>query len=252
MGFGTEFYLVAAFVVLLTGISKSGFGAGLEMMAVPVMALFVAPQIAAGIMLPILLAIDAANLWRYRADWDRRMVVIMGCAALIGIVIGTFTFQYFSEDLLKLFLGLLALAFVLQRLVFPPPQSGVRKPGSGFTGLMGALSGLTSFVAHAGGPPSKIVLLSQGYSSRRFVGTNSYLFALINVMKCVPYYFLGQLSVQNLGASLSLAPFVVAGIITGFWLNGVVPQTWFNRIVICALVLVGLKLVWDGSASIFA
>lgn len=247
MEFGLEFYLVAALVVFLTGVSKSGFGAGLEMLAVPVMALFIVPQVAAGIMLPILIAIDAANIWRYRKDWDRRMVFAMGTAALVGISVGAMTFHLVSSDWMKLGLGILALVFVLQRLLLSPKGGGERKPGNLLTGIMGALSGFTSFVSHAGGPPSKIILLSQGYSNRRFVGTNSYLFALINLLKCVPYYFLGQLSVSNIQTSISLAPFVVLGIICGFWLNGMISQTWFNRIVITALAVVGIKLIIDGS-----
>ena len=72
MEFGLEFYLIAALVVFLTGISKAGFGVGVEMMAVPMIALFISQIIAAGIMLSVLLSIDAANLWRYRADCNGR------------------------------------------------------------------------------------------------------------------------------------------------------------------------------------
>ena len=72
-----QFYAVAAVVVLLTGVSKSGFAAGVEMMAVPVMALFISPIVAAAIMLPILLAIDSANLWRYRHDWEKRILKML-------------------------------------------------------------------------------------------------------------------------------------------------------------------------------
>ena len=60
------FYGVAAFSVLLTGLSKSGFGGGLGVMAVPMMSLFVTPQFAAAVMMPILLAMDVLIVWRYR------------------------------------------------------------------------------------------------------------------------------------------------------------------------------------------
>ena len=246
MEFGLSFYLIAALIVFLTGISKAGFGAGVEMMAVPVMALFISPVIAAGIMLPILLSIDAANLWRYRADWQRPMVFVLLPAAVVGIAIGTMTFQFLSQDWIRFGLGVLTLSFVVHRLLLPSGSAGSRfsRP---ITVILATLGGFTSFVAHAGGPPLKMILLSHNLPNRQFVATNSYLFAAVNVLKILPYVWLGQFSVQNMSTCLSLAPFVLLGVPIGFWLNGVVTQVWFNRIIIGALVLAGAKLVWDGS-----
>ncbi|NQX75167.1 MAG: sulfite exporter TauE/SafE family protein, partial [Epibacterium sp.] len=82
------FYGVAAISVLLTGLSKSGFGGGLGVMAVPMMSLFVTPQFAAAVMMPILLAMDVLIVWRYRRTWDRRIILTLLPAALIGLVIG--------------------------------------------------------------------------------------------------------------------------------------------------------------------
>jgi len=249
MVYGLEFYVVAAFVVLLTGISKSGFGAGIEMMAVPVMALFIAPQAAAAIMLPILIAIDWANFWRYRHHWIRRIVILMIPAAVMGIGLGAATFGFVNADLLRFGLGVLALLFVGQLLLGGIQGRPQRKPGRVATMLLGLLGGFTSFVAHAGGPPMKMVLLSERLPKQMFVGTNSYLFGVINFLKLFPYFFLGQLSAENLTVSLSLAPFVPVGVVLGFWLNGVVPQEAFNRIIIAALALVGTKLIGDGLAA---
>ncbi len=47
------FYLAAIPAVLLTGVSKGGFG-GTALLAVPLMSLVISPLQAAGIMLPLL------------------------------------------------------------------------------------------------------------------------------------------------------------------------------------------------------
>lgn len=52
------FYAVAVPAVLLFGISKGGFGGGLGVAAVPLMALVISPLQAAAIMLPILCVMD--------------------------------------------------------------------------------------------------------------------------------------------------------------------------------------------------
>ena len=232
--------------MFLTGISKSGFGAGIEMLAVPVMALFIVPQQAAAIMLPILCVIDLANLWRYRNDWVKRVLILLLPAALVGIGIGAITFSWLNADMFRLGLGLLALGFVALQIVERTRGLPNRKPGRVLTALMGATSGFTSFVAHAGGPPVKIVLLSENLPKEQYVGTNSYLFFAINYLKLVPYFYLGQFTVENLTTSLWLAPFIPLGVGMGFWLNQKVSQEIFTRLAFIALALAGMKLSWDG------
>ena len=95
------FYLAAVPAVLLAGISKGGFGGGLGILAVPLMALFVSPVQAAAIMLPILCLMDIFGLRAYRNVWDRANIAIMLPGALIGILIGTLSFRYLDEGVMR-------------------------------------------------------------------------------------------------------------------------------------------------------
>ncbi len=150
------FYGVAAFSVLLTGLSKSGFGGGgLGVMAVPMMSLSVTPQFAAAVMMPILIAMDVLIVWRYRQTWDGRIIANLFPAALIGLVIGSMTFQYVEADTIRLLVGVLATFFVLQHLISQMSRghTGTTPPRPIVWGGLGMLSGFSSFIAHAGGPP---------------------------------------------------------------------------------------------------
>ena len=66
--YSLTFYPVAIVAILLAGISKGGFGAAAGGLAVPVLSLVIAPPEAAGIMLPILCAMDvfSVHAWRGR------------------------------------------------------------------------------------------------------------------------------------------------------------------------------------------
>ena len=218
MEYGLAFFAAAGIIVVLTGISKAGFGAGLEMLAVPTLALFIAPQGAAGIMLPILVAIDLANLWRYRKTWRGKVLKIMLPTAAIGIGIGAATFHLLDPTMFRFGLGILCFIFIAH---------------------------------HAGSPPVKMVLLAENLPPKEFVGTNSYLMAGINGMKLIPYFWLGQLSVQNLTTSLQLAPFMVVGIMIGFWLNSRVSADVFTKLIFVALGIIGAKLIWDSAPLLF-
>ncbi len=219
------------------------------MMAVPVMTLFISPIVAAAIMLPILLVMDWVTMWRYRHEWESYILKLLIPAAFIGIGIGAASFSLVSPELLRLGLGILSLAFVVQRaLSIINGDVPSAKPSGLITWVLGATGGFTSFVAHAGAPPIKMLLLSHDLPKKKFVGTNSYLFGSINLLKCIPYFFLGQFSAENLTLSAWLMPFVLVGIPMGFWLNNIVSLLLFNRIIYSALTLIGLKLIWDGLA----
>lgn len=158
--FEPSFYLLAAIVVLLTGMSKGGFAGGLGTLAVPLLTLAIDPRVAAAIMLPILVCMDFVSLATYRKYCDRAILMTLVPAAIVGIIIGTLTFQLMSAQFIRLIIGLLSLYIGGQFFVkrwrktdlskgsLPSPAPSPKKGR-----LWGCVSGFTSFVAHAGGPP---------------------------------------------------------------------------------------------------
>lgn len=252
LGFPIEFYIASAIAVLLTGISKSGFAGGLGTMAVPIMSLFVAPQLAVTIMMPILVVIDLANIWRYRNDWSRRTILALMPGAMIGLALGAYLFDAVDAEMLKVLVGVLGLVFATQffarlwadRALAPDFEE--HDVPRWMVWLMSALSGFASFVAHAGGPPIKGVLLKQNLQKSRFVGTNSVYFFIINGIKAFAYGGLGQYSWNAFAFSASLAPFLVLGVILGFTLHNLISQKLFTLLAHMFLALSGFKLVWDG------
>jgi uncharacterized membrane protein YfcA len=126
------FYAAAIPALLITGISKAGFGSGLGILAVPLIALTMPATQAAAIMLPILCVMDLAALWAYRGQWSRENMKIMLPGGLAGIVLGALTFRYVSEAGLKLMLGAVAIGFLLQRWISASSQLERATPTPGF------------------------------------------------------------------------------------------------------------------------
>ncbi|MEO1189632.1 MAG: sulfite exporter TauE/SafE family protein [Pseudomonadota bacterium] len=112
------FWGVAVFSVLITGISKGGFG-GLALLAVPLMALVISPVQAAGIMLPILIVMDWVGVWTYRKHWDRRLLVLLLPGAILGIAAGGLLAGYVDDRVVRIFVGLIAVLFPIYA-VFKP------------------------------------------------------------------------------------------------------------------------------------
>ncbi|WP_316976581.1 sulfite exporter TauE/SafE family protein [Shumkonia mesophila] len=240
------FYAVAVPAVLLAAISKGGFGGGLAMLGVPLLSLVIPAPQAAAIMLPILCLMDVMGVWAYRKTWHRRNFWIMASGALIGIAIGTFTFHWFSDGSIRLLVGCIAVVFSLDYWFRKKPAKANANPDVGRGMFWGALSGFTSFLAHAGGPPANTYLLPQRMDKTLFVGTMVMLFTAVNYAKLLPYWWLGLLPAGNLAMSLILAPLAPVGVVLGIWLHRRISPTWFYRLCYLFLFVTGLKLFYDG------
>ena len=244
------FYLVAIPAVLLLGISKGGFGSALGGIGVPLMSLAISPLQAAAILLPLLCFMDLVGFRVYYRKWDVPNLKIMIPGALIGIVIGTLTFGMFPESVIRILIGSIAVLFTLNTWFgLAARQEAAAKSvvkGTFWSGV----SGFTSFVAHAGGPPAMVYMLPQRMDKTSYVATISVFFMFVNAIKLLPYAWLGQFSRDNLISSLLLAPFVPAGVWLGLWLQKRVNTLWFYRISQTCLLLTGLQLIYQGLVRI--
>lgn len=246
------FYFLAIPATLLYGISKGGMGGGLGIVAVPMMALVISPSQAAAIMLPILCVMDLFAVWGFRGVYDKPNLRIILPASLVGIGVGAATYQYLSDDHIKLVVGVIALVFalnwVLQQLRGKVQQA---KPASKIAGwIYGAIAGLTSFSVHAGGPPINMYLLPQQMNKTLFVGTTVIFFTVVNYVKLVPYAWIGLLDSSNLMTSLALVILAPIGVRLGMYMHHRINEGWFYWICYVLLVAAGGKLMYDGWAGL--
>ena len=239
------FYILAFLAILIAGIAKSGFGGGLGVLSVPLMALVISPVQAAAILLPVLCLMDLMNIWHYRHSWDKSNIKILLPAALVGVLIGTFTFRYLSDGYIRIIIGLIAVTFTFhffRKKSVDNVGSTNRLKGS----FWGLIAGFVSFGVHAGGPPANVFLLPQRLDKSVFVGTMVVLFTTLNFVKLVPFSLLGQLSADNMTTSLILAPGAPLGVWVGLKLHKIINEDWFYPLCYIFLFITGVKLLWDG------
>lgn len=246
------FFAVAIPAVLVMGISKGGFGSGLGLMATPLVALAVPTSQAAAIMLPILLVMDATGLLAYRGTFHRANLGLLLAGGVAGIALGALTFRYFSEPMIRAVLGAMALTFVAHRMRAGGTAAPAAAPSKAKGLFWSTLSGLSSTIAHAGGPPLSVYLLPQKLDKAVLVGTTVIFFSVINAVKVVPYFWLGLFDSRNLLTSLALAPLAPLGIVAGVWLMRRLSQDIFYRVAYAMLAFVGMKLLYDGLRSLAA
>lgn len=240
-----HFYFWAIPAVLLVGLAKSGFLSGFGAVATPLMAMAVPVPQAAAIMLPLLCLMDLASLQQLWHDRDGPLLRLLLPAGLVGIVLGTVLFSAVSAPVVSVIVGALTLLFLLQRLAMKP-KAGASAPSRALGFVAGVLSGFTSFVAHAGGPPISAYVLPMRLDPVRVTATLAVFFSVVNLAKWVPYAALGLFDARNLWTSLALAPLAPIGVWIGVWLTRRMAAHWFYRVAYLGMAVAGGKLLWDG------
>ena len=61
----------------------------------------------------LLIFMDLVTVWRYRRMWDKEILKFIVPLAFLGIIIGTLSFSYLSEDSVRVIIGLMAVIFCL-------------------------------------------------------------------------------------------------------------------------------------------
>lgn len=240
------FWLLGVPSVILMGLGKGGF-IGVGTLAIPLMALVVPPVQSAAILLPLLIVQDVVGVWSFRHSWDRHVMKVMLPGAILGIAGGYLFAASLREDWMLFALGLLSILFGAQQLW--RARGGRIAPSQKLPDSVGALcgvaAGLTSQIAHAGGPPYQIYVFPQRLERDVLVGTTAIFFAVVNWIKVPAYVALGQFTPVNLLASAALAPVAIVATFAGVWLVRRVHPDRFYALVYGLTVAVGVKLLWD-------
>jgi len=250
------FYLLAIPAVTLLGLSKGGF-AGLGMISTPLLALVMPPLEGAAILLPILICQDAISVWTYHRAWSAWNLKVLLPGAVIGVGAGWVLASHLSNAAIELIVGSIALVFVVYmwlgvwlRAYLGRPPAKAQRPHPAMGVFWGAMSGFTSTLVQVGSPPFQIHMLPQRLDKFTLVGTTVIFFTILNWMKVVPYFALGQFSTRNLVTSAVLLPLAVATNFLGIWLVRITPTERFYRLAYFLMLLIAVALLWQGARGL--
>ncbi len=112
--------------------------------------------------------------------------------------------------------------------------------------MCGTLSGFTSFVSHAGGPPYQLYTLPLGQDPKTYTGTSVRFFAIVNAIKVIPYFALGEFDATNLKTAAVLAPIAPVATIIGALVVKRMTPTVFYPVMYVMVLLTSFKLIHDG------
>jgi uncharacterized protein len=244
--------LVAFAGVFLICFMKGAFGGGFSIVGIPLLSIVMDPVTAGGLLAPLFIAMDlfALRYWK-PSTWSKPDLVLLLPGLVTGIGFGYLLFRFLDHRAIAIVMAVTTLIFVGLWLV-AGAEVAIRPRSTSKAVTAGLASGITTMVAHSGGPPLAMYLLPLGLSKEIYAGTTSLFFTVGNATKAVPWLLLVRPagSVWTLMAVCLFA--IPAGVWLGWRLHGSLDQRQIYRICYGLLVVTALKLLWDGVSGYLA
>jgi uncharacterized protein len=232
--------------VFLIAFMKGAFGGGFAIVGIPLLSLAMDPIQAGALLAPLFVAMDlfALRYWK-PSTWSRPDLVVLIPALVVGIGLGYLVLRHLDRHAVEVAIALVTLAFAA--LWFASGGEVRARPRSAPKAVVAGLSsGITTMVAHSGGPPLAMYLLPLGMSKALYAGTTSLFFTVGNLIKAGPWLALATPSRGLWTLMAFCVPAVPLGVWAGWLLHERLDQRSLYRACYVLLVLTALKLMWDG------
>lgn len=163
-----------------------------------------------------------------------------------GLLLGALFMGLVDDQTMRRTIGTLLLVMVAlqvwqRRRPREPRPDG--QPHWASTASTGVAAGFTTMTANAAGPVMALYFLALRIDKVRFIGTNAWFFALINVSKVPLAASLGLFTPQGLLLDLVLIPAVLLGTLIGTWVIKRVTQRQFETVTMAASALSAVFLL---------
>jgi uncharacterized protein len=256
-------WAVVLLAIFLIGVTKSGFGAGVGLMIVPMTTIALGhtslgSEAALGLMLPLLVAGDLLAVWQYRKLFRRGSPAVtilrrLAPGMVVGVIIGGLLLKWVHSQanlvgaLIRIEIGIESIGLV--SLHWWQLYRGVRAqllPEPWRSHLTGAFSAVSSTLAHAAGPIIAMYLLPMQLDRQMFVGACALYFFILNTSKLPAYAGSRMFDHAPPSFSLRFLPVVAAGAIFGLWLNRRMSDHAFARIVYIVTFCLGWYILAEG------
>jgi len=238
--------LVAFAGVFLISFMRGAFGGGFAIIGIPLLSTVMDPVTAGGLLAPLFVVSDIYALRYFKpSTWSKPDLKLLLPGLLVGIGTGYLLFRVLDHRAIEITMAAVTLGFVC--LWFTGGAMVTTRPRLSRKAIAAGLSsGITTMVAHSGGPPLAIYLLPLGLSKDIYAGTTSLFFTVGNATKALPWLLLARpsSSVWTLMGICLLA--IPSGIALGWRLHDALNQRQLYRACYALLVVAASKLLWDG------
>ena len=234
---------VAIFAALaLGGVLKGATGAGVPVIAVPVIAAFVDVRFAVMIMVMSNLLTNARQIWTFRATRvPEGFALRFGLAGAVGAFIGTGLLVWLPEEVLSALLAAIVFGYIGLRLARPDFRLSM-EAANRVVIPVGAIGGVFQGAAGISAPVSVSFLNAIRLERPVFIFTISVFFVSMGIVQLPALLLSGLMTLPILGLSFIAIIPVIAFMPLGNWLGQRASPQVFDRVILVFLSVLALRL----------
>lgn len=239
-----EIILFLAVSALIVGLGKGGLGSAFVGVLTPIVSIFMPVSEAIAYILPLFLIGDFFALRLYWGRWDAPQLKLMIPPGLVTVLTGTYLLSELPNHTLRVILGIIALVIGVYKLL----ESNLARMQYHYhvahPPIAGAVAGMGSGLANAGGPLLTAYLLLIRMKPVPYIATTALFFALMNLVRIPALILTDVLKMEKLLMVIWFLPLVWLGNHVGHRLIDWINPRQFERLMVGILIVAGLILIF--------
>lgn len=167
-------------------------------------------------------------------------------ALMTGLIIpvGIYLIYVVPESFLRLVLGMICIVYALYGFTNLPVP---RLTNPNWAWVYGFFGGVFSGAFNVGGVVAVLYADTQDWEPERFRLNMFSFFFTTSTLGLVSRYIAGQLTSHVLQIWLGTIPFLFLGLAVGGYLTRFVNKAHFRKLVLCLLIVLGSRLIYDSA-----
>lgn len=229
-------------IVFIAALTRSTFGFGDALIAMPLLALVIDIKIATPLMALIAFFIAISILIKNRDKVEFNSVWRLIVASLVGIPIGLWYLDDINENIIKLILGIIILLFAGYNLVKPKLH---QLKSEKYAWIFGFIAGILGGAYNTNGPPIVIYSSLKKWNPQNFRATLQGYFFTTGILLVISHGIAGNYTNEVLTYFAYCLPVVLLAVITGAKLNKKIPIIRFHKYIYMILIFLGFMLMYN-------
>ncbi|NOQ26072.1 MAG: TSUP family transporter [Bacteroidales bacterium] len=229
-------------IVFVAALTRSTFGFGDALIAMPLLALFIDIKIATPLMALIAFFIAISILIKNRDKVEFNSVWRLILASLVGIPIGLWYLDDINENIIKLILGIIILLFAVYNLTKPKLH---QLKSEKYAWIFGFIAGILGGAYNTNGPPIVIYSSLKKWNPQNFRATLQGYFFTTGILLVISHGIAGNYTSQVLTYFAYCLPVVLLAVIIGAKVNKKIPIIRFHKYIYMILIFLGFMLIYN-------
>ncbi len=227
-------------ILFISTLTRSTFGFGDALIAMPLLALIVDIKIATPLValiaffIAISILIKNLNKVEFKSAW--RLIL----SSLVGIPIGLWYLDDINENTIKLILGILILFFALYNILKPKLH---QLKGEKYSWLFGFIAGILGGAYNTNGPPIVIYSSLKKWNPQNFRATLQGYFFTTGILVIAGHGIAGNYTSEVLSYFAYSIPIVLVAVFIGAKINKRITIERFHKYIYMILLVLGTILI---------